>query len=56
MNNRAGSKISFGMISVIRPWSNNTRIGCYWLPYVKDTVEIKTTVDFRGLLCPTQKP
>ena len=50
MNNRAGSKSLFGKISVIRPWSNNTRIGCYWLPYVNDTVEIKATVDFPGLL------
>lgn len=50
MNNKAGSESLFGKISVIRPWSNNTRIGCYWLPYVKDTVEIKTTVDFLGLL------
>jgi hypothetical protein len=50
MNTRAVNKSSFGRINVIRPWSNNTRIGCYWLPYVKDTVEIKTTVDLLGLL------
>lgn len=36
--------------SVIRPWSNNARIGCYWLPRDKDTVEIKATVDYVGLL------
>jgi hypothetical protein len=33
----------FARFRVIRPWSNNARIGCYWLPYDKDTVEIKAT-------------
>lgn len=37
-------------VSIIRQWSNNTRIGCYWLPVVKDTVEIKSTMEFVGLL------
>jgi len=50
MIDSAGGKSLFGKISVIRPWSNNTQIGCYWLLYVKDTVEIKATVDFLGLL------
>ena len=55
MNNRAGSRHLFDKISVIRAWSNNTRIGCYRLPYDKDTVQIKTTVDFLGLLTPSLK-
>ena len=50
MNTIAVSKPLFDKASVIRPWSNNTRIGCYWLPYDKDTVQIKTTVNFLGLL------
>jgi len=50
MNERAEQNKSIDNSLVISPWPNNTRNGCYWLPYVNDTVEIKATVDFLGLL------
>lgn len=49
MNNRTGSGRFFDKNGVIRPRTNNTRIGSHWSPYDRDTVEIKATMDCVGL-------